>query len=269
MKNNELKTYDINEGTAFDGLMPKIANKIGVCGASEVNVPCHGYKAKGMDSLEVIDIEAVWGATPVVNEPDFTQPNVVLGANYAPKTPIVIDGNETVVYLNGKKITAPVFAESNGEVVEGDSDSYGFWVKNGSLTIEGEGEVVAQEAEYSMAVWANGGDVTIKGGVFRNGGDSCDLIYASAGGNVIIEGGEFFPAGPASGVAPGTKNPYSALNVKDADYKAGKSNIIVKGGIFHGFNPADNVSETEHTNFVAEGYKSIEIETNVWKVIAE
>ena len=30
-----------------------------------------------------------------------------------------------------------------------------------------------------------------------------------------------------------------------------------------------NLSEGEHTNFVAEGYKSVEITENVWQVIAE
>ena len=275
MKNNELKTYDFIEGANFDGLMPKAANKIGLIGGSSVSVKHHGFDAKGVDALEVADINGIWendvtNEEPEVNvEPDFTQNEVILTSDYAPATPVIINGNETNVNLNGNKVIAPIFAESNGEVVEGDSDSYGFWIKDGSLTIEGDGEVIAQDANYSMAVWANGGNVTIKGGIFRNGGDSCDLIYASAGGNVIIEGGEFFPAGPASGTAPGTKNPYTALNVKDKDYKSGVSTIVVKGGKFHNFNPADNVSEGEHTNFVAEGYKSVEVEPDVWEVMPE
>ena len=268
MKNNDLKRYDFIEGTAFEGLMPKVAEKQGLIGGSSVSVHLHGKDARGVDALEVVDIAAIWDNSES-NEPDFSQSNVVLKANYSPKTPIIIDGANTVLKLNGKKVTAPVYTESNGEIIEGNTDSCGFWVKKGSLTIEGNGEVVSQDATYSMAVWANGGNVVIKGGIFRNGGDNCDLIYASAGGNVTIEGGEFFPIGPASGKEEGTKNPYTALNVKDADYKSGKSNIIVKGGKFHNFNPADNVSEGENTNFVAEGFKSVEIEPNVWEVIPE
>ena len=203
----------------------------------------------------------------IIVEPDFTQGEVVLLANYKPAKPVEIKDIDVLVNLNGNKVIAPTFTESNGAVLAGNSDSYGFWVKSGSLTIEGDGEVVAQNATYSMAVWANGGNVTIKGGTYRNGGDSCDLIYASAGGNIVIEGGEFFSSGPASGTAPETKNPYSTLNVKDADYKSGISSIIVKGGKFHNFNPANNLSEGENTNFVAEGYKSVEVEPNVWEVM--
>lgn len=190
--------------------------------------------------------------------------DVILSSNYSPKTPIVIN-DVTNVNLNGKKITAPIFSESNGEVLEGDSDSYGFWVKEGELTIEGDGEVVAQKAKYSMAVWANGGKVTIKGGKFYNNGDNSDLIYASNGSLVEIYGGEFY-ANKNEG-ASGTKNDYPALNIKDKDRK--NTSILVYGGKFYGFNPADNVSEGADTNFVAKGYKSIEIEPNVWEVVKE
>ena len=185
-------------------------------------------------------------------------------------TDAAVINNVTTINLNNQTVIGGLFAESNGLAIEGNSDSYVFWVKDGgNLTIEGKGEIIAQDATYSMAVWANGGIVTIKDGVFKNGGDSCDLIYASAGGKVYIYGGEFMAAGPASGNAPGTANPYVALNVKDADYKSGASEIKVYGGKFHGFNPANNLSEGKNTNFVAKGYKSVEIEPNVWEVVKE
>ena len=175
----------------------------------------------------------------------------------------------STVKLDGGSIVGKVFAESNGEMIEGNSDSYAVWVKDGgNLTIEGNGEIVAQDATYSMAVWANGGKVTIKDGVYRNGGDGTDLIYASAGGNVYIYGGEFIGAGN-TGSEPGTANKFSLLNVKDKDYKSGASEIVVYGGKFHGFNPADNLSEGPGTNFVAEGYKSVEVEEDVWEVVKE
>lgn len=279
MKNHNMMVHGQIEATAFEGVMPKMAEKIGTVGASNVVVKEFGADAKGMDALEVVDVAAAFEESSdeessddegeSVSEPDFNQSNVILSSSYSPKAPIIINGIDTTVNLNGNKITAPLFAESNGEVLEGNSDSYGLWVKGGEVTIEGEGEVVAQDAKYSMAVWANGGTAIIKDGVFRNGGDSCDLIYASAGGKVIIEGGEFYPAGPATGTRPGTKNPYTALNIKDKDYKSGVSSIIVKGGKFHNFNPADNLSEGPGTNFVAEGFKSVEVESNVWEVIPE
>lgn len=270
--NHELLKYDFKEGSSFEGLIPSIMDEIGSVGHSDVVVKMHGCDANGADSLEVIDVEKYLDSEidndsedSAVSEPDFSQPIVVLGKNYSPETPIVIN-NDTTLKLNKKTIIAPLFTEDGGNILEGNTDSYGLWVKSGNLVIEGEGEVIAQDAKYSMSVWANGGSVEINGGVFRNGGDNCDLIYASNGGNVVINGGEFFPKGPASGEEPGTKNTHTALNVKDSDYKKGISSIVVKGGVFHNFNPANNLSEGPNTNFVADGYESIEISENVWEV---
>lgn len=189
--------------------------------------------------------------------------DVMLTSDYTSDMPIVIENKTVTVNLNGKNIVAPIFSESNGLIKNGNSDSYAFWVKEGAnLTIEGDGDVIAQEATYSMAIWANGGDVIIKGGNFYNNGNNSDLIYASAGSTVEIYGGEFH-ANKNEG-ASGTKNQYPALNIKDKDRETTK--IIVYGGVFYGFNPADNVSEGQNTNFVADGYESIEIDENVWKV---
>jgi hypothetical protein len=266
MKNHGMMEYGFVEATAFEGVMPKAAEKIGTVGASDVVVGMHGMAAKGMDALEVIDVQAAFEGKvsdeeggesgdegEVIVEPDFVNnDDVTLGADYAPAETVVIETGSKTLNLNGKAMTAPVFVDES----DNSSNSYGFWVKGGELTIDGEGEIVAQEAKYSMAVWANGGTVRINGGTFRNGGDSCDLIYASNGGRVEIYGGEFIANGPASGTAPGTKNPYVALNVKDRDRET--SSIEVFGGRFFKFNPADNLSEGEHTNFVAPGYKVVE-----------
>ena len=192
--------------------------------------------------------------------------NLSLIENYSPEKPLIIENTNLNVNLNGKKITAPVFAEKNGNIYEGNTDSYVFWVKNGSnLTIDGEGEVVAQKATYSIAVWANGGNVIIKNGKFYNNGDNSDLIYASNGSSVEIYGGEFH-ANENKG-AIGTKNKFPALNIKDSDRK--NTTIKVYGGKFYGFNPQNNVSEGVDTNFVADGYKSIEIEPNIFEVVKE
>ena len=116
-----------------------------------------------------------------------------------------------------------------------------------------------------MAVWAQGGKVTINNGKFYNGGDGCDLIYASEGGKIYINGGEFH-ATERSGEVEGTKNKFSALNIKDKDRAI--CEIVVRGGTFYGFNPADNVSEEANTNFVDKGYQSVEISEGVWQVMA-
>lgn len=191
---------------------------------------------------------------------------VVLSGNYKPSAPIILNSSSLTVDLNNKKIIAPVFAESKGEVSEGNSDSYCFWVKDGGeLTIDGNGEVIASEAEYSMAVWADGGKVTINGGKFYNNGNNSDLIYASKNAIVEIYGGEFH-ANENTGAA-GTKNRYPALNIKDKDRATAK--IVVYGGKFYGFDPANNVSEGANTNFVAPGYKSINIGNNTYQIVKE
>ena len=182
------------------------------------------------------------------------------------KEPAVIE-TKMCIDLNNKTITGGVFAESGGTVNEGNTDSYAFWVKEGGeLIIDGNGIIKSQDAQYSMAVWAQGGKVTINGGKFINGGEGSDLIYASAGGQVIINGGEFYPSQKQEGVT-GTADKYTALNIKDKDRDT--SSIVVYGGKFYNFNPADNQSEGPNTSFVAEGYKSVEVEPNVWEVIKD
>lgn len=57
---NYLSTYDYVEGAEFEGLMPAAAEKVGVVGNSEEVVEMHGRLAKGMDALEVVDIEAAF-----------------------------------------------------------------------------------------------------------------------------------------------------------------------------------------------------------------
>lgn len=193
--------------------------------------------------------------------------NVTLNSDYALENSIVLENTDSVVNLNGKLIQGGLFSEQNGSFVEGDTDSYVFWAKEGSnLEINGNGIVQSKPAKYSMAVWAQGGTVTINGGTYVNAGEGSDLIYASNGGKVYIYGGVFKPNKIQPGV-DGTKQDYCALNIKDSQRDI--CEIKVYGGKFYGFNPADNKSETEHTNFVAEGYKSVEIEPSVWEVVAE
>ena len=174
--------------------------------------------------------------------------NVVVPMSLNLTAPIVVEKDVTID-LNGYTLTNTPWDE------EGESNAYMFWVKSGKLTLNGEGTVSVPDAIYSMAVWANGGDVEINGGTYMNGGDSCDLIYASKKGNIVINNGIFKAAGPASGTAPGTKNPYSALNIKDANKTT--CSISVKGGKFYMFDPVDNLSENPKMNFCSTGYTSV------------
>jgi hypothetical protein len=179
---------------------------------------------------------------------------------------LVINKNITID-LNGKNLTGGLFAESNGAMNEGNTDSYVFWVKEGAkLTITGEGNVVSQAAAYSMAVWAQGGEVIINGGNFYNAGKGSDLIYASAGGKVTVNGGKFVACEKQAGVE-GTNEERSALNAKDKDYVAGQT-FVVKGGTYFHFDPANNTSEGVGTNFVADGYKSVYDDTTGYYTVS-
>ena len=176
-------------------------------------------------------------------------------------TAIVITEGEATINLNGKTITGGLFAESSGAITEGNSDSYAFWVKGGTLNIKGDGNVKSQFATYSMAVWADGGSVNIYGGNFYNYGHGCDLIYAKNGGIVNIYGG-YFEACKSDHTEDGTLEEYSALNLHDTY----PGTITVYSGKFYKFDPANNKSENPAQSFVAEGYISVETSEGVWEV---
>lgn len=59
--NHELNQYDYSEGIEFQGLMPEVMEVEGIetTGASEISVKHFGFDAKGSDSLEVVDIDAI------------------------------------------------------------------------------------------------------------------------------------------------------------------------------------------------------------------
>lgn len=265
--NNELLRYGHREGTSFKGIMPGIIGILGGIGDSDTIIKRHGFEAKGPNAMEVVDEWAILNEKNIVENLDFTKEEVILDGAYAPEETIEISNKTTLKMKKGSTIKGPVFGSAfdpEGNVTE--TDSYGLHVvKGGEIIIEGDGEIEAQEATYSMAVWAQGGKVVISGGTFKNAGDGCDLIYASASGNVEIYGGEFF-ATENKGGEPGTKNKFSALNVKDRD--RANSSIVVYGGTFYGFDPSNNLSEGPNTNFVAEGYQSVKRDgEDIWDVV--
>lgn len=188
--------------------------------------------------------------------------NVKLMADITLDEPLQITKN-AIVDLNRKNISVGAFTESNGTISAGDTDSYAFWVKNGGdLTINGEGEISTAACDYSIAVWAQGGKVTINGGKFTNAGEGSDLIYASANGHVVINGGEFVACEKQAGV-DGTDQAYSVLNLKGDNTG---SSITCYGGRFFKFDPANNKSENPAVSFVAPGYESV-VDGDYFKVV--
>ena len=212
--------------------------------------PGYTTKANGNEYAVVapteVASEAALMSAIAANKPVILTSDIVLD------NVLVLNSDATIV-LNGKTITSGVFAESNGTINEGTTDSYVFWVKAGTLNIHGDGEINAADAKYSMAVWADGGTVNIYGGTYKNNNAS-DLIYAKNGGVVNIYGGEFIASNKNADTEDGTLEEYSALNLHDTRPGA----ITVYGGSFYKFNPADNLSENPKVNFVAAGYQSVQ-----------
>ena len=144
--------------------------------------------------------------------------------------------------LNGKTIAA-----TQNDTV---GDGVFCVIASGELTINdsvGTGVINGVgDNNYNMAIWANGGKVTINGGNFTNVGATdkndpnahFDLIYVKNGGEVVINGGHFECQTPAF-----------TLNSHDTN----KGTITVNGGTFVGFDPRNNAAETAGTTFMAPG----------------
>lgn len=161
---------------------------------------------------------------------------------------IVTDGpitiNKTVkINLGGKTITA-----TNDTV--GDGVFYVTTGGNLTLTDDGEGTVNALGPNgYCMAVWADGGKVTIEGGTYTNvgafseeDGAHFDLIYVKNGGSATITGGKFICETPRW-----TLNSHNTL----------KGTISITGGKFYALNPADIDTDDGVTTWCADGYTAV------------
>ena len=160
--------------------------------------------------------------------------------------------SEPKVYTEGENTL-----NLEGNFVANGSDG-AIWVKNGAqLTINGTDETKVHGTlgtdKYSMAVWAQnkGAKIVINGGYYTNETDESargtDLIYASNGAEIEINGGKFEAA-----------KPEWTLNCKDkkntAEVVVLPSTITVKGGTFYKFDPSNaNVGEGEIV--IPDGYR--------------
>ena len=135
-------------------------------------------------------------------------------------------------------------------------------VSNGaSLVIKGNGSIDGgQGGACNMAVYIKGGHCVIEDGNFHVGPDkdnSWNSCVEINGGVLEVNGGTFSTAKPYNGR-------YFVLNKKDNS----DSIISVTGGTFVNYDPANSDTENPEQNFVANGYKSVQIEgTNNYKVV--
>lgn len=172
-----------------------------------------------------------------------------------------VDNTFAVLDLNGHK-----FENSNSVM-----DNKAALQVHGNLRIVGDGKVLCNGGGDNNAVIVeNGAHLIIEGGYYyvnkdKNSKSNATIFISSNGypgkkSLVEIEGGTFE-------AEVGTNGTPFVLNQDDA---VKETCFKVYGGTFIGFNPADNNADGEHTNYVADGYRSVKISDSpeTWKVEA-
>lgn len=178
-----------------------------------------------------------------------------------------LDLGETVSVAAGKEVTLDL----NGKTIKNSTDLWDsptkeannwslFSVKGGSLTIKGAGTLQAKENDCYAVDVQDGGQVTIEDGTYVG---NIHAVYVYEG-TAEIKGGHY----SVQQTYPDAEKAYGfVLNCYDANRKNGTAKIMVSGGEFEKFNPADCAAEGAHTNFLADGYMSVEAEEGVWTVV--
>lgn len=226
-----------------------------------------------LTSQVIFNIEIV----PIFNEPD-NDIDIVNVKNEASLKALFATGGEatlaagldlgeTVSVAAGKEVTLDL----NGKTIKNSTDLWDsptkeannwslFSVKGGSLTIKGAGSLQAKENDCYAVDVQDGGQVTIEDGTYVG---NIHAVYVYEG-NAEIKGGHY----SVQQTYPDAEKAYGfVLNCYDANRKNGTAKIMVSGGEFVKFNPADCAAEGAHTNFLADGYMSVEAEEGVWTVV--
>lgn len=226
-----------------------------------------------LTSQVIFNIEIV----PIFNEPD-NDIDIVNVKNEASLRALFATGGEatlaadldlgeTVSVAAGKEVTLDL----NGKTIKNSTDLWDsptkeannwslFSVKGGSLTIKGAGILQAKENDCYAVDVQDGGQVTIEDGTYVG---NIHAVYVYEG-TAEIKGGHY----SVQQTYPDAEKAYGfVLNCYDANRKNGTAKIMVSGGEFEKFNPADCAAEGAHTNFLADGYMSVEAEEGVWTVV--
>lgn len=160
---------------------------------------------------------------------------------------IDVKGNKNLtVDLNGNNVV------NTTDLWDGQPNQWSlFSAKDGAtLTLKGNGNVVAKENDCYAVDVQDGSHLVIEGGYYNG---NMHAVYVQQG-TAEIKGGTF----EVQQTYPQAGKEYEfVLNCYDANHANGTAKIIVTGGTFIGFNPADNYAEGAHTNFLADGYMSV------------
>lgn len=128
-----------------------------------------------------------------------------------------------------------------------------FSIKNGgSLTINGNGQILAEKENSVGILFTVGENTTLKseGTLIINGGSYIAKGVARADkGTITINGGEFR-------YTVEYNNTSFMFNYLDASYASNAAKIIIYGGTFVNFDPAHLNTEQEEISLVADGYIS-------------
>lgn len=181
-----------------------------------------------------------------------------------------IDFTQVVTVDNNKTLTVDLNKQNVANAADLWDKAPNQWslfsVRRGStLTLKGDGEVIAKANDCYAVDVQDGGHLVIEDGHYNG---NIHAVYVEEG-TAEIKGGTFevqqkFP--------DADKADEFVLNCLDENRKNGTAKIIVTGGTFIGFNPGDCKAEGNGTNFVAPGYASIPNGTaadgrTIWKVV--
>lgn len=181
-----------------------------------------------------------------------------------------IDFTQVVTVDNNKTLTVDLNKQNVANAADLWDKAPNQWslfsVRRGStLTLKGDGEVIAKANDCYAVDVQDGGHLVIEDGHYNG---NIHAVYVEEG-TAEIKGGTFevqqkFP--------DADKADEFVLNCLDENRKNGTAKIIVTGGTFIGFNPGDCKAEGNDTNFVAPGYASIPNGTaadgrTIWKVV--
>ena len=147
----------------------------------------------------------------------------------------VIRLTSDVVVNTELKISRDVILDLNGKMISNTTDIWNTNIESNTLSL------ILVENNAILTITGNGKILAKE--------NDCYGIYVKDG-NLVFESGEL-------------RGNCSAIQVQ-------KGTATILGGEFINFNPANNKAEGQGTNFVAQGYKSVQIEgTTNYKVIAE
>ena len=166
-----------------------------------------------------------------------------------------IDFTQAVTVDNNKTLTVDLNKQNVANAADLWDKAPNQWslfsVRRGStLTLKGDGEVIAKANDCYAVDVQGGGHLVIEGGHFNG---NVHAVYVLEG-VAEIKGGTFEVQQKYSAEDP---DEY-VLNCYDANYINGTAKIIVSGGTFIGFNPGNCKAEDKNgTNFLAPGYASV------------